>query len=566
MDKECTEVLSLTNITTYNDLIALQESTHESAIIKRAAQICYDRKQQKAFGYDGEEKKSSLNFILDNMYNSDGGPDPDAFDHTMSHYRRQHDVLAKYHNFQWPKPEYKDNCQLKKKEPFIATRNPTQNFLLEYFTPSSPQKGMLLWHSVGSGKTCTVVNICSGHFEQEKYRIIYVNRPSLKTDIYKNVFNTVCHNRLQDMTKITEAKTNDQAKKSAKQKSKSADGLGNYTYAVLPKTLSDPTIIAEVFTEQKNLLDKTLWTDAISYKQFGNLCVTINNGGKDVKSSDKTIYAEIKNDKRHKNDPQGRAAAQKDPLYKTLIVIDEAHYLFKEDKEEGKRYTPDTKAIHKAIMRSYQISGKDSVKILLLTATPVSDHPYEFLQLMNLLRPESEQIRVSPSEMEGLLKRDIDQDKVPDADHYEMLNFIAKHFSGYVSYLNRSDDYSQFAQTKNNIHYIDTDMTPEQEEAVKVKLGLRKGEKPTSFSMKPQQSHKGNLPKTIRDILSPDDYMKYYKLIEAKTNNSIANSIYADEIRRLFTNYPDVIELHLGASPADGTNNKKVRKSKKNHV
>ena len=35
----------------------------------------------------------------------------------------------------------------------IMNLNPTQNFIRTFFTPASPYKGVLLWHSVGTGKT-----------------------------------------------------------------------------------------------------------------------------------------------------------------------------------------------------------------------------------------------------------------------------------------------------------------------------------------------------------------------------------------------------------------------------
>jgi hypothetical protein len=162
---------------------------------------------------------------------------------------------------------------------------------------------------------------------------------------------------------------------------------------------------------------------------------------------------------------------------------------------------------------------------------------------MNLLRPQNEQIKISKTDLEQLLKRDIEQDKIQDSDHYEMLNFIGKYFSGYVSYLDRSDDASQFAQT--HIDYIDTDMTPTQELTLKKRLGLRENEKPTSYSTKPPVAKKGDVAKTIKDILSDEDYVVYYNLILAKTSNSIPDSEYINEIKRLFVNYPDVINLHL---------------------
>jgi hypothetical protein len=46
------------------------------------------------------------------------------------------------------------------------TLNPTQTFIADYFTPASPYKAILLWHSVGTGKTCTGVATASSSFEK----------------------------------------------------------------------------------------------------------------------------------------------------------------------------------------------------------------------------------------------------------------------------------------------------------------------------------------------------------------------------------------------------------------
>ena len=49
--------------------------------------------------------------------------------------------------------------------------NPTQQFIIDYFVPESPYKGILAWHSVGTGKTCTGVATASSSFERQGYNI-----------------------------------------------------------------------------------------------------------------------------------------------------------------------------------------------------------------------------------------------------------------------------------------------------------------------------------------------------------------------------------------------------------
>lgn len=52
---------------------------------------------------------------------------------------------------------------------------------------------MLLWHSVGTGKTCTAIATESSTFEREGYTILWVTRTTLKADVWKNMFDMICH-------------------------------------------------------------------------------------------------------------------------------------------------------------------------------------------------------------------------------------------------------------------------------------------------------------------------------------------------------------------------------------
>jgi hypothetical protein len=57
---------------------------------------------------------------------------------------------------------------------------------------------MLLFHSVGTGKTCTAIATATTSFEKEGYNILWVTRHTLINDIWKNMFNQVCHIGLRD--------------------------------------------------------------------------------------------------------------------------------------------------------------------------------------------------------------------------------------------------------------------------------------------------------------------------------------------------------------------------------
>jgi hypothetical protein len=101
----------------------------------------------------------------------------------------------------------------------------------------------------------------------------------------------------------------------------------------------------------------------MSYRTFTNYCDQKNQQGRDD-------YAKMGDD----------------PLRKTLLIIDEAHLLYSPWLYSAEQ--PDILALQNAVWRSYQASGEDSVRVLLMTATPIVEHPISLLSLLNLLIPD----------------------------------------------------------------------------------------------------------------------------------------------------------------------------------
>ena len=267
--------------------------------------------------------------------------------------------------------------------------NKTQNFVRRYFTPAlSNHKGILLAHSVGTGKTCSAIATATTSFEREGYTILWVTRTTLKTDIWKNMFDQICSDSLRQ--------------------------LGS-----LPK---DPKA-------RMRLLSKAWSIRPMSYKQFSNL----------VSGKNAMYQALVKRN------------GEQDPLRKTLLIIDEAHKLYGEtDLSTLER--PDMKAFHESLMRSYEISGADSVRLMLMTATPITSSPMEFVKLMNLCKER-------PRQMETEFPL-FSQDYLDGAGRFTEsgeTRFLDE-ISGYVSYLNREKDARVFAQPK--IKRIDVPLLP----------------------------------------------------------------------------------------------------------
>jgi hypothetical protein len=309
----------------------------------------------------------------------------------MGHDAMREYIDTEFRQFTWDEVKMENQClpkggsrQSGGKRPELIDYTPTQDFIRHYFTPTAPVKGMLLWHSVGTGKTCSAIAAASSSFEAQGYTILWVTRTTLKNDIWKNMFSQVCNENIRK--KVLEIQR---------------------TGSTFPEDQA----------KQMRMLSHAWRIRPISYKQFSNLVSKQND-----------YYKRLVKEN-----------GEEDPLRKTLLIIDEAHKLYGGgDLSSIER--PDMVALHDSLMRSYAISGADSVRLLLMTATPITDNPIEIVQLVNLCKPLEEQI---PSTFEEFSDNYLDtRGEFTDRGKERYLDEIA----GHISYLNREKDARQFAQ------------------------------------------------------------------------------------------------------------------------
>lgn len=300
---------------------------------------------------------------------------------TKLRYNELVSYIQKYYNaYKWPLVKLQNDCisPVNVKSNAFVEFTKSQDFVRHYFTPKSVYKGLLLWNSMGSGKTCTAIATATTSFEPQGYTILWVTRHTLKEDMWKNMFDSVCSLVLQERLK-REDKT-------------------------MPKTR----------TEQMKLLSNQ-WIMPMSYKQFANMITG-------------------------KNDFYNKLVARngkEDILRKTLVIIDEAHKLYAPDLKTQER--PNPKVLKELIHRSYTISKDNSVRILMMTATPILDDPMSLIKLLNFIRLPTEAL---PEDMDKFMDIYCDE-----SGHFtgkgteKFFNDIA----GTISYLNRQRDARQFA-------------------------------------------------------------------------------------------------------------------------
>ena len=134
-----------------------------------------------------------------------------------------------------------------------------------------------------------------------------------------------------------------------------------------------------------------------------------------------------------------------DPLKKTLVIIDEAHKLYSDNISSSEK--PRVEILEEMIQNSYYTSGNDSVRVLLMTATPYTSDGMEMIKLINLLKPKIDHF---PTDFSKFAKKYLNnQGYFSDKGLLNYQNSV----SGYVSYINRSQDARNFAYPiLENIH------------------------------------------------------------------------------------------------------------------
>ena len=268
----------------------------------------------------------------------------------------------------------------------LAKYNNTQNFIRQYLRPDSPFKGLLAWHSVGTGKTCMAIAAASSSFEQAGYRILYVTRYSLVNSVWKNMFgvsgNPICSAPVQAAIRRGET---------------------------LPTDLID----------QRKLISKG-WKPPLTYREFQNALQKKNEFGR-------SLYEE-----------------NPDPLYKTFLIIDEIHKL--QDGDLSPMEAANFKTIQGYIQKSYELSGTNSVRVLMMSGTPITKSPQDLFEILNTLIPDPKRrIPSWPEFRKYFFVENADETFSINAEGVKLYQSRAK---GLISYLNREGDATTFVQPK----------------------------------------------------------------------------------------------------------------------
>lgn len=219
---------------------------------------------------------------------------------------------------------------------FRLTAN--QKFVKNFMSPLTPYNGILLYHGVGVGKTCTAISIAEQYHQLYQKKVLVILSSTLIDNFKKQLF---------DITKY-DVTTN---------RSLLCTGT-TYPDLILEKQFLKSDVLEKKIN--KIISDRYQF---IGYKKlvsfFAQTMEKVKKQEKDVSKHEKLFYDKIK-----------------EAFSNRLIIIDEAHNL-RNPSEKGTKQTATT------FWKLLKFT--ENVKLVLLTATPMFNNANEIIWMLNLL-------------------------------------------------------------------------------------------------------------------------------------------------------------------------------------
>ena len=253
---------------------------------------------------------------------------------------------------------------------------PQQKFLRNFINPDTPYTGLLMFHGTGVGKTCAAIQIAEQFKTQvEKYG----------TKIYIVVSGPILEQNIMD--ELLGPCTGDTYLPNSGE-------IGNVSPLELKKAKILISQYYEIITYKK-LLRKVLGEK-------------IRNESKDyIRDETGKILRDV-------------SVNRITSLSNTIIIVDEAHNI--SDNDFGR-----------AIQKIVHNKSSKNLRLVLLTATPMSNYASDIIFLMNLIRPPTDPILINS----------IFEKKTINTYNIKIkpggLDYFRKMIKGYVSYLRGAD-------------------------------------------------------------------------------------------------------------------------------
>jgi len=272
---------------------------------------------------------------------------------------------------------------------------PHQEFIKRFISYNTPYNGVLLFHGLGSGKTCSAIGITEAYRSYSKYihnfkKIIIIASPNVQENFKLQLFDPSKLKNINNSCYMNGCLGNSLL-----------DELNTYQINTLKKE--------EIIVKIQKLISN--YYDFMGYIEFSNRiqrCIVVKEGGINDILTEKKLKAEFQD---------------------TLIVIDEIHNI---------RINSDIKNDKKVAKSLFQlVNYVKYLKLIFLTGTPMYNDPKEILFILNILNINDNRSKIGTKEI-------FDADNnflVRDGIEIGKELFITKS-NGYISYVRGENPYS----------------------------------------------------------------------------------------------------------------------------
>jgi hypothetical protein len=286
---------------------------------------------------------------------------------------------------------------------------PHQAFVKNFLSLQTPYNSLLLYHGLGSGKTCSAIGVCE---EQRDYlkqmginkKIIIIAAPNVQDNFRLQLF---------DERKLVET-----------------DGLWNIRACTGNKMLKEinPTnlrmLTKEMIVKQINHLINTYYS-FVGYIQFANLVDDIiakvdaalgDSAALSEETRQKYINAQLNNE-----------------FNNSLIVIDEVHNIRIADENPRKSAAVNLMKLAHSV---------ENLRFLLLSATPMYNNYAEIVWLLNLMNVNDKRAAVEIKQIfasDGQFLVDLSK---PDGEQNVGERLFVQKCTGYVSFVRGENPYT----------------------------------------------------------------------------------------------------------------------------
>jgi superfamily II DNA or RNA helicase/ferredoxin len=255
--------------------------------------------------------------------------------------------------------------------------SPHQAFVKNFMSFQTPYSSLLLYHGLGSGKTCSAIGVCEEMRDYMKQmgitkRIIIVASENVQDNFKLQLFD--------------------------ERKLKEVNGIWTIRGCIGNKLLKEinpmnmPIPKEKVISQIKNLINT--YYIFLGYVQFANYIIKTMNYEEEVKKKlekkkmekkpgEKTKIQALKDIKIELNNRIIRRL--RNEFNNRLIVIDEVHNIRKSDDNENKKV---------AINLEYLVKAAENMRFLLLSATPMYNNYKEIVWLLNIMNTNDRRGRI----------------------------------------------------------------------------------------------------------------------------------------------------------------------------